>query len=497
MKTRFLLVMLLVIAAGTCAPSGRPPVGFLNAGQMQRSAPKSAGLDIDRHLGTWWYGVYLDDNRCGYAVTTREKTAYNGKPAYKFRGEFVLSHALWDEDGRSRNDGCSTYYATGELAETYSSDEEPGKRATWKGVVTGDIMTVTSSLDGVEKTHTVPAPAVTLEDEIASLRLILGDPQPGTTLITRGYSLEKGKVTTNTLTIRNKRTLLQNGVETVVYDGERVSHEDGTLTSILFDGTGNALQMTFLRKRRWEMRLEPEETARNLKIVELAGYTIHLKGRMPPFAAKRLRLKIAGLEQEQIVADSRQQFEKMNDGTWQVTLTQDSWPAQPAILPVKDPELAEFLKPTGRYQSDAPEIVAKARQIVGENNDSAKVAQAICTWVYANLRADGNDVDDALGALRRGAAGCKGDTALFVALCRAAGLPARGVVGVAYAPIIEGFGAHAWAEVYVGKWIAVDPAWGQPIATTARIKFGGEEDRIKHMERLSIEAGAEDAQQAE
>ncbi|HUS47470.1 MAG TPA: hypothetical protein VM098_05095, partial [Phycisphaerae bacterium] len=72
-----------------------------------------------------------------------------------------------------------------------------------------------------------------------------------------------------------------------------------------------------------------------------------------------------------------------------------------------------------------------------------------------------------------------------------------GVVGVAYAPIIEGFGAHAWAEVYVGKWIAVDPAWGQPIATTARIKFGGEEDRIKHMERLSIEAGAEDAQQAE
>ena len=187
----------------------------------------------------------------------------------------------------------------------------------------------------------------------------------------------------------------------------------------------------------------------------------------------------------------------MDDGAWLVTLTRDSWPAQPPTLPIADPELAEFLKPTARYQSDAPEIKAKARQIVGENNDSVQVAQAMCAWVYANLKADKKDSDDTLGALRRGAAGCKGDTALFVALCRAAGLPARGVVGIAYAPIIEGFGAHAWAEVYVGKWIAVDPAWGQPIASAARIKFGDEEARIRHMDRLSIEAVEDEDQQAE
>jgi len=364
--------------------------------------------------------------------------------------------------------------------------------------VAGDTMTIRSTVDGVEKIESVPAPAMTLDDEIAWERLICSDPVPGTSVTSKGYDLEDVKETSSVYTIKTRKTMMLDGVQTAVYDAESIKAGKPAATPMLFDKTGKLLHVTMsiTGTVQAELHLEPEETAKNLTIAELAGYIIRSKGKMPLFAANRMRLKIAGLQEEQIVADSRQQFEKMDDGAWLVTLTRDSWPAQPPTLPIADPELAEFLKPTARYQSDAPELKAKARHIVIENSDAAQVAQAICAWVYASLRI-GKDVDDALVALRVGGALCKGNTALFVALCRATGLPARGVVGLAYAPTFEGFGAHAWAEVYVGRWIAVDPAWGQPLASVARIKFGDEEARIRHMDRLSIEAVEDEDQQAE
>jgi transglutaminase-like putative cysteine protease len=49
-------------------------------------------------------------------------------------------------------------------------------------------------------------------------------------------------------------------------------------------------------------------------------------------------------------------------------------------------------------------------------------------------------------------------TVLFVALARAVGLPARPVAGLLWR---DGrFYYHAWAEVYLGDWVAVDPMLG-------------------------------------
>jgi transglutaminase-like putative cysteine protease len=69
---------------------------------------------------------------------------------------------------------------------------------------------------------------------------------------------------------------------------------------------------------------------------------------------------------------------------------------------------------------------------------------------------------------------------LFVALARAAGLPAREVGGVAYVGGDEpAFGWHAWAEIHDGsQWVAVDPTWGEVYVDATHIKFTeGSEDR--------------------
>ena len=117
-------------------------------------------------------------------------------------------------------------------------------------------------------------------------------------------------------------------------------------------------------------------------------------------------------------------------------------------------------------------------------------------WMYARLQTSAlGGADDALSVIRGSPTSCEGFVALFVALCRAAGLPARGTGGLAYAQ--EGFAAHAWAEVYVGRWIAVDPTWCQPIASVARIKLDEDLDSRIIYGFPSIEVVPEDDQEAE
>jgi transglutaminase-like putative cysteine protease len=64
-------------------------------------------------------------------------------------------------------------------------------------------------------------------------------------------------------------------------------------------------------------------------------------------------------------------------------------------------------------------------------------------------------------------------TVLFAALARAVGLPARTAAGLVY---LDGkFYYHAWPEVYLNGWVAVDPTFGQFPADAAhlRLALGG------------------------
>jgi transglutaminase-like putative cysteine protease len=58
---------------------------------------------------------------------------------------------------------------------------------------------------------------------------------------------------------------------------------------------------------------------------------------------------------------------------------------------------------------------------------------------------------------------------LYVALARAVGLPARTDAGLVY---LRGhFYYHAWPEVWLGQWVAVDPTFGQFPADASHLRF--------------------------
>jgi transglutaminase-like putative cysteine protease len=159
-----------------------------------------------------------------------------------------------------------------------------------------------------------------------------------------------------------------------------------------------------------------------------------------------------------------------------LVLSKDPLPRRTLLnkpLGTSAPEVLEALKPTAFIQSDAPELVEAARTAVGSSRDVFAASTKLVGFVYRHIRSEYVPAySNALEAFQSARGDCTEHSILYVALARAVGIPARVAVGVAYWPPGDGFGWHAWAEIYVaGRWIAVDPTWNQPIADATHVKL--------------------------
>jgi hypothetical protein len=161
--------------------------------------------------------------------------------------------------------------------------------------------------------------------------------------------------------------------------------------------------------------------------------------------------------------------------------------ADPAALP---DEVTAALEPEMLIQSRAPEVVHLAGRIIEgriiEGRASVQAAaEAIADWVYTSI--DKQPVlgfPNALEVLATRAGDCNEHTALTVALMRAAGIPARTTAGVAYSGGKLYY--HAWPEYWDGRWVAIDPTWGQHQADVGHVRLvvGGLQRQMEIMRLL-------------
>ena len=139
-------------------------------------------------------------------------------------------------------------------------------------------------------------------------------------------------------------------------------------------------------------------------------------------------------------------------------------------LPARDSSLARWLATAPLIQSDDPRLQAQARLIIGREQDPARAARRLAEWVRAHVeRRSTAAVPSAVQVLETRVGDCNEHAVLFVALARAAGLPARTVAGLV--PVGGRFYYHAWAEVYLGDWVAVDPMLDEFPAGAAHLRF--------------------------
>ncbi|MBP7550762.1 MAG: transglutaminase domain-containing protein [Gemmatimonadaceae bacterium] len=121
-------------------------------------------------------------------------------------------------------------------------------------------------------------------------------------------------------------------------------------------------------------------------------------------------------------------------------------------------------------QANDPAIVALALRIAGNERDPRVVAERINRWVHDSLAKEITlSIPNAVQVLRSRRGDCNEHTQLFTALARAVGIPTRIATGLAY---VNGkFYYHAWPEIRLRDWVAVDPTFGQFPADAAHLRF--------------------------
>ena len=180
------------------------------------------------------------------------------------------------------------------------------------------------------------------------------------------------------------------------------------------------------------------------------------------------------------------------------------------IVDLRDPETlqleagdatsARHLAPEAFIESDAPEIIAEAQTgVLGITGNRAR-AERLVRYVNGLLEKKPTvSLPSAREVLRTKVGDCNEHTALYVAMARALGIPARIAVGLVY--MHGAFYYHAWPEVYLeegplaaagggtrqgrsaveepagrhGLWLPVDPTLNQfpADATHLRLTRGG------------------------
>ncbi len=207
-----------------------------------------------------------------------------------------------------------------------------------------------------------------------------------------------------------------------------------------------------------------------------------------PESLQTLRVRLQGIDPAGFEMDAGRQT--LHGATLEI-VKEEMASLPETLIPVRDEALAEFLEETAFLQRDDERIKGLALEIVGQERDAATAARRLMNWVHRNLEKRPTlSLPSALEVLEAGAGDCNEHAALMAALARAAGLPARIVVGLVY--MGEGFFYHAWNEVWVGDWISLDPVMGQFPADVTHVKFidGGLEEQMRMAQvigRLSMD----------
>jgi len=139
-------------------------------------------------------------------------------------------------------------------------------------------------------------------------------------------------------------------------------------------------------------------------------------------------------------------------------------------IPITETRLQSDLQPTPFLQSDHPSIRALSAQILQGETNALRAALKIKDWVYKEIAKEPTvSIPNALEVLRTKKGDCNEHTVLFNALARAAGIPAKTVVGVVY--LRGAFYYHAWSEVWLGDWVSLDSVLNQFPADVTHVKF--------------------------
>ncbi len=429
---------------------------------------------FDQYLKTDWYGVYLQGAKIGYA-------------------EMALERVPAPVDGwRMRAAMTMIISAAGRVDTMITTDirlfESPGGELYASKLIikgsTGDIIVegkkeadefIVESKIGGQSLKKIFAYPLDYLDSLANLKQYISS---GKAAVGDSFAVTYFEATPPLTGLVHQKMKIEsldqyifNGVLTDVYTVNWIIPEMNLTGRTVIDRSGNEFEWT--AGAGVLMKLENELQAKKLDVTFdiLSDNLIRPEKSIDdPGKLKSLRLIITGIDIADMIQTGNQTVSVDSAGALAVEIKRQNGPRSALSLPIESSRLRPFLEAGPYIQSGDEEIIKQARDIVGNEKDSYEAAKKINAWVFENIEKKFTaDISNALQTLHSRQGDCGEHTALSVALMRAAGIPARPVAGLVYSPQGDGFGYHAWTEVFVGDWVMMDPSWGEDLINPTHI----------------------------
>ncbi len=448
--------------------------------QAAAAAALSDALRAPRPAGGEWFGVYLVDKKVGWYFT--DLALVPGKPSQaRYVAELVFNVKAGQAsiDRHHREERLYEARPSGRLLSFVFEDTGDGGTQTLVGKATPSGIEVLRRRPGhPEERLTLPPSAETVEDaDQVRVSLLRQAAVSGTVL--DATDLLASKVTT---TPSGSERRAVSGVQVSVRRATTVSEKDKVPGVSAVTAQGQMLETVFGGNSAF--RAEPKSVAMRLDRVEIFGLARLVLPKPVPDEARgvpgEMTLVLEGLGPDFRRSPERQSYRPLEGGRTEVRIrAAPPEVSQLGTRPLKAPEGEEYLKATLAVESEAPEIVAKAREIAGAQTDAYAAAKRVVAWVGTHMKKEyGASADRATDVLRQMRGDCTEHALLSVALLRALGIPARRVDGVVYVNSGDGVPAlywHEWVEAYVGStWTQLDPTLGQSVADATHLALGEE-----------------------
>lgn len=428
-----------------------------------------------------WYNLTMMGMKIGYVHQFIDETVYQGEEMLRTKTDMVMQFKGAGNEMRIENNRIE--YSDAKFMPRYfvmTSNESGEKRV--EGKIIAGVAYITTTLNGEETKTEVDIPAGTISDSAAVDNLLSQNLlKTGEKTTYQTFNLDLQDIVNCELSVTEETELTYQSEEKQVYVLEnRVDMMGGITIRLWVDQEG--ITYKFITDMPG-LSVIATKTDSKTALGEIEELDIVLRTRIIPSGLKprkganQFKAKVQHSEGSltDILMTNNQQTLNLDtkaSGTLQIEIAEIDEENCPE-LPIQSPELVEYLSPTVFVEADHPDIHAQALKILDGETNSWRAAKKLSRWVYKSIDEKGlsGGYSSSLTTLKTLSGDCTEHTVLLIALARSVGIPARICAGLVYAK--DAFYYHFWPEVYVGKWVQMDPTFGQVIADANHILLQG------------------------
>jgi len=442
---------------------------------QEQNAPENMSQNPQEH----WYNLALMNTKIGYMHVSTDKTEYQGEEVDRHKIDMVMNFKALGTDVTLEI--TRVEYTGSDLMPRHflSTSNESGLKQVEGRIVDG-IAYIKTTLNGETTESEVPVPPDTISEHVGVESLFRQGLKIGEKRNFHIFSFDLLKPVKTELEVEKQDTLTYQSAEKQVYVLRQTLDMMNGITAKVWldtDGVNYRTEVPMMGLSMVTTKTDKETALGDTEEVDVVLKTRILpSGKRPTPKAKNFKAEVklpAGNIADAIMSNSQQQLIVTSEKAGRLSIQVPTVAAEDCPpLPIQDVE-GEFLGASAYIQTDAPAIRAKTEEILAGEVNSWRAAEKLCEWVHTAIteKKMSGGFGSSLTALESLSGDCTEHTVLFIALARAAGIPARICSGITFAK--DAFYYHFWPEVYVGKWVQMDPTLGQTIADANHIQLGG------------------------